>query len=146
MPRKIEISHKTIIFTVLFLIFLWFLFIIRDIILQLFVAILIMTILTPLVTKLSELRIPRTLSVVISYLIVFGIFGVALAGVIPPLADQTSSFAAVLPRYLENLGIQRVISDQISVEVLSQLGSLPAQIVKISISVFSNILILFIYY
>ena len=49
MPRKIEISHKTIIFTVLVLLSLGLIFILRDLILELFVALLLMTILEQVV-------------------------------------------------------------------------------------------------
>ncbi|MEK7113016.1 MAG: AI-2E family transporter [Patescibacteria group bacterium] len=139
MPRKIEISHRTIIFAVFFLIFLWFLYYIRDLILELFVALLIMTILNPFVTRLSKLKIPRAISVFVAYLVVFGIFGAALAGIIPPLIEQTSSFANNLPRYLSSLGIGGYINEQLTGELLSQLGSIPGQLVKVGLSVFSNV-------
>lgn len=139
MPRKIEISHRTIIFAVLFLVFMWFLYFIRDLILELFVALLIMTILNPFVTRLSKLKIPRAISVFVAYLVVFGIFGAALAGIIPPLVEQTSSFANNLPRYLSSLGIGGYINEQLTGELLSQLGSIPGQLVKVGLSVFSNV-------
>lgn len=140
MPRKIEISHKTIIFSVIFLLFLWFLYLIRDIILEFFIALLIMTILNPLVAKLSRLKIPRAISVLLAYLIVFGLFGAAIAGIIPPLIEQTTSFANNLPGYLSNLQIGGIINRELTTELLSQLGSLPAQLVKIGLSFFSNLL------
>jgi predicted PurR-regulated permease PerM len=140
MPRKIEISHRTIIFTALFLLFLWLLYFIKDIILQLFIAVLIMTILNPSVTKLSKIRIPRAISVIVVYFLVLGIFGLILAVVIPPLIEQTTSFANNLPKYLNNLGISQYISNQITNQILSQLGSLPAQVVKLGTSLFSNII------
>lgn len=139
MPRKIEISHKTIVFAVLFLISLWFLYYIRDLILELFVALLIMTILNPLVTRFSKLKIPRAISVFIAYLVVFGVFGAALAGIIPPLVEQTTSFANNIPGYLSSLGIGGYINEQLTGELLSQLGSIPGQLVKVGLSVFSNV-------
>lgn len=140
MPRKIEISHRTIVFAVLFLIFLWFLYFIRDILLMLFVALLIMTILNPMVSKLSKFRIPRGFSVFISYLLVLGLLGVSIAGILPPLVDQTKSFIAVLPSYFNSLGLNRFISDQVIQESFSQFANLPAEFVKIGFSVFGNIL------
>ena len=139
MPRKIEISHRTIIFAVLFLISLWFLYYIRDLILELFVALLIMAILNPLVTRLSKLKIPRAISVFIAYLVVFGVFGAALVGIIPPLVEQTTSFANNIPGYLSSLGIGVYINEQLTGELLSQLGSIPGQLVKVGLSVFSNV-------
>jgi len=140
MPRKIEISHRTIIFAVLFLISLWFLYYIRDLILELFAALLIMAILNPLVTRLSKLKIPRAISVFIAYLVVFGVFGAALAGIIPPLVEQTTSFANNLPKYLSSLGVGDYINEQITGQLLSQLGAIPGQIIKVGVSVFSNVI------
>ncbi len=66
MPRKIEISHRTIIFTILFLILLLFLYSIRDLIFEIFLALLIMAILNPIVKKLSKYKIPQGVSVFIA--------------------------------------------------------------------------------
>jgi len=49
-----------------------------------------MTILNPLVTKLSRFKIPKALSILVSYVVVFGLIGVVLAGIIPPLIEQTT--------------------------------------------------------
>lgn len=140
MPKKIEISHKTIVFTVLFLIFIWFLYYIKGIILQFFVALLLMAIFNPMVTKLAKLRIPRAVSVLLTYLLVFGLFGVVLAGIVPALVEQTTSFINHLPKYLNNLGLSGAISERLMEQLLSQLVSLPGQLVKVGVSVFSNIL------
>ncbi len=139
MYRKIEISHKTIIFTVFFLLALWLLYLIRDIILTLFVSLLLMAILDPLINKLAKFKIPRGLSILICYIVIIGLFSLAIAGVIPPLVEQTSSFVTNLPAYLNNLGVNRVLSDQVTGQLISQIGGLPSQIVKVGVSVFSNI-------
>jgi predicted PurR-regulated permease PerM len=140
MVRKVEISHRTIVFAVFFLISLWFLYFIRDLILQLFVALLLMVILNPMVTKLSQKRVPRILSVAITYILVLVVFGLAIGGLIPPLVEQTTNFANNLPNYLSNLGISTLVSEQIATQLINQLGSLPGQVVKVGTLVFSNIL------
>ena len=138
--KKVEISHKTIIFTVFFLLFLWFLYFIREIILVFFVALLIMAVLNPMATRLSRFKIPRVFSVLVVYLLAFFLIGVAVSGVVPPLADPSAGFAARLPEYVENLGVAPVISEQIVKELVSQFGALPGQLAKITFSLFSNIL------
>jgi predicted PurR-regulated permease PerM len=143
MPRKIEISHKTIIFTVVFLILLNFLYSIKDILFQLFAALLIMVVLNPLVTRLSKFRVPRAISILVAYVIVLTLVGVVLAGVIPPLVEQTTNFVNGLPLYLENLGVSNMASQQIVGHLLTRIGDLPAQIAKITISFLSNILGIF---
>lgn len=140
MPKKIEISHKTIIFTVLFLIFLAFLYFIKDIILQFFVALLVMTILNPLVARLSKFKIPRAVSIFVVYILTLGIIGVALAGIIPPLADQTTTFVNNLPEYIENLAVPNIIVEPVINQLFSTLGELPAQAAKATILIFSNLI------
>ena len=140
MSRKIEISHKTIIFTVLFIVLLWALYIIRDIILQFYLALLITAVLNPIITKLLKYKIPRTASIMVSYLILLFLIGVSIAAIVPPLIEQTTSFINNLPVFLNNAGFSTVVSDQIVSQVLSQLGSLPAQVAKLVLSLFSNIL------
>jgi len=98
-----------------------------------------MAILDPLITRLGKLKIPRGLSIILCYIIIIGLFSVAVAAVVPPLVDQTTSFVANLPAYLDRLGINRVLSDQITNQFLAQVGSLPGQIVTVGVSIFSNI-------
>jgi len=139
-PRKIEVSHRTIIFTVLFLLFLWFLYLVRDIILQVFVALLIMAVLNPPVTKLSKYKIPRALSIIVVYILFFGIIGFAISSVVPPLAEQTGSFVNKLPVYLGSLGFSNLVSDEIIKEFITSVSSLPSQFAKFTVSVLSNII------
>lgn len=140
MPKKIEISHRTIIFTTFFLIFLWFLYQIRQILIALFISVILMAALNPAVDRLTRFKIPRFLAILLLYILIIGVFVLSIAGVVPPLADQTSTLISRLPEYSQNLGLpiidQKIIADQIS-----QLGSIPANIVKLSISIFSNLLV-----
>jgi len=142
--KKIEISHRTIVFTVFFLAFLWFMYFIRDVILQVFVALLIMTILNPTVSKLhSRLRVPRAVSVLIVYILVFGFLSFGMAVAIPPFAEQTTSFANNIPSYISELSIPDFIASGLTQELASLLGNLPSQIIRLSVSIFSNVLAVF---
>lgn len=140
MPKKIEISHKTIIFTVVFVLSLLFIYQIRDVLLALFVAILIMAVLDPMVTKLSLYKIPRALSVAVTYILVLAFIVITIAAVVPELVRQTTDFVNNFPRILDNLGISVVFSDQLVQQLVSQLGTLPARLARLTVAVFSNIL------
>jgi len=131
------------VFTVLFLGLIGFLYYIRDVILQVFVALLIMTILNPMVTRLHKLKVPRLASVLVVYVLVLGVFAGALAIMVPPFIEQTSSFASNLPQYMEELRLPAEVTASLEREVTSQIGKLPSQVVKISVSVFSNVLAVF---
>ena len=139
MVRKVEVSHKTIIFAVFFLLGLWLLFFVREIILQLFVALLLMTILQPLVILLTKIRIPRAISVIISYILVLGLLGGMVALIAPTLAQQTTNFVIALPTYLNNIGVSSVMSGDLAKGLLSQLGGIPGEILNFTVSVFSNV-------
>ena len=139
MPRKIEISHRTIIFTVLFLIFIWILYIIRELILQFFLALFITTVLNPTVTRLSRSKIPRSVSVLVVYLVLFGVVGLTIAAVMPAFIEQTTAFINNFPRIVSNIGVSSFVSDQLTQQLLAQLGSLPAGVAKVTMSIFSNV-------
>ncbi|HUS52126.1 MAG TPA: AI-2E family transporter [Candidatus Bathyarchaeia archaeon] len=143
MPQKVEISHRTIIFTVFFLLSLWALFQIKQIILAVFVSIILMSALNPAVDWLERFKIPRALAIIIVYIFIFGGIGVLLTGLIPPLVDQTTVLVSRLPSYLEEVGLpaidERIVSSQIS-----QLGSIPANLVRLTLTVFGNLLAFFI--
>jgi len=140
MPRKIEISHRTIVFAVLLVISLMFIYFIRDVILQVIVALLIAIILNPTVTKLEKYKIPRGLSVAMVYLGLLSFLVFTVATLIPALVDQTSKFTSAIPKILEDLDIPIFVVDEVAKEITSSLGNLPSQVLKISISFASNLI------
>jgi predicted PurR-regulated permease PerM len=95
----IEISRKTIIFTVLFLIGLWFLYLIRNILLFWFISIIIMTALEPIVSGLQRLKIPRIIAIILVFILGIAIISLVLASIIPALVEQT----AILGKNLRHL-------------------------------------------
>ena len=139
MPKKIEISHRTIIFTVFFLLALWFLYFIRDIIFAIFVSVLLMAILNPAVVRLTKWKIPKGLAIFLTYVLVIGLFVFAIAWIIPSLASQTTSFVNNIPYFINNLGWGGILNSQFLTSSLTQIGTLPGQAVKFGVSVFSNI-------
>jgi len=140
LPRKIEISHRTIIFTIMFLILLLFLYNIRDLIFEIFLALLIMAILNPIVKKLSKYKIPQGVSVFIAYLLGLSVVGVSISAVIPPLIEQTTSFVNNLPDFLDSSWIPYYFGEQAIQTMIFQLGLIPAQIAKYTVSLLSNVL------
>jgi predicted PurR-regulated permease PerM len=98
-----------------------------------------MFILNPIVSKLSRRKIPRGVSVLVVYILAIGVIGLGIGGVVPALVEQTSAFASDVPGYLANLRAGP-FGDQLLRELLSFLGTLPAQIVKGFLSFFSNLL------
>ncbi len=143
MPRKVEISHRTIVFVVLLLAALWLVFQIRDVIFIIFVAFIIMSALNPLVDRLQKLRLPRSLSILIVYIIVWGLIGSVLAIIIRPLFDQTTHLLTLLPAALGRIELFSNNQEVITTQFLNRIGTLPADIFKFIVEVFGNLLSVF---
>ncbi len=136
MISKVEISHRTIIFTVLFLLALWVLFQIKDILFLIFIAFILMTALRPLVDWLGWARIPRALAILLIYAVVFGFFGVSFAGTIPTLVVQSTKFVQELPTFLEKvLPYWNIDARSLS----QQIAPISENILKLTVGIFSNL-------
>lgn len=138
-PVKIEITHKTIIFTVFFLLGLMFLYQIRNLILFLFIALILMTALNPFVDRLERYRIPRGVSTIILYLLLWFLVSFSVASLVPLLVEQTARFVSTLPVYLEQLSQGRFDLSLLQ----PQLNALPQNVFKIIVGAFNNVISLF---
>ncbi len=105
MPRtyKIEISARTIVFTVFFLLLLKLLWLARDLIFSLFIAFIIMSAVKPLVRSLEKLRIPRPVSVLFIFILFILLIGYVFYWLLPPLILDAASFFKNLPQILKKL-------------------------------------------
>lgn len=65
MITKVEISHKTIVFTLLLLASIWFILQIGDLLLLLFISFILMSGLRPLVDGLERKRVPRIIAILL---------------------------------------------------------------------------------
>lgn len=140
--KKIEISYKTIIFSVFLLVSLWLVYLIKDILLALFVSLILMLALNPAVSKLQSLKLPRWLAILIVYLFLVFLFIGGIVGVIPPLVEQTNSLVNLVINFSGKLQFLGFTPDKLQLQI-RELGGLPTQIVKLALSVVSNIVAIF---
>jgi predicted PurR-regulated permease PerM len=139
-PQKVEISYKTIIFTVLFLLSLVVVWQLRSIIILLFVGFIFMETLNPMVSRLQKFKIPRQLAIILLYLFLIAIIAVTIAGLIPGLVTQTSALINSLPSIIGGINIFGLKAEMIDWSSQIQLlQNVPGEIAKIAISLFSNI-------
>jgi predicted PurR-regulated permease PerM len=143
MVKKIEISHRTIIFTVLFSISLYLLYEIRQILTIFFIAVVLMSAINPAVNRLEKVKIPRVLGIMIIYLLILSMVGLVVAGVIPPLVEQTGVLISRLPDYSRALGLPTLDHGFLTSQI-DRLGSLSANIVKLTVGFFNNLISFFI--
>ncbi|MDO8638850.1 MAG: AI-2E family transporter [Candidatus Daviesbacteria bacterium] len=137
MSRKIDISHKTIIFITAFILGLLMIYLIKDLLLILFVAIILMSALEPLVNFFHRLKIPRALGIPLTYIIIIAVLVGILAILLPPLVEQSSKLVVTLPPLLSQLFAIAHIDKSV---FQTQLTSLSANAFSITLTVFDNFL------
>jgi predicted PurR-regulated permease PerM len=138
-PQKIEISQKTIVFTVGFLLFLWFLYQIRSIIVLLFISFILMTAVHPLVKLARKVKIPVLAVMLIVYIGIIALLSTVVASLAPAVVSQTRGLSQALPTYLHSL--EDVLNTQFDPSLVgSYLNSIPTNILKLAAGAASNIL------
>jgi len=145
MSGKIEISHRTIIFTVFFLIGIWFLYQIRAVILALFVSVILMSAFNPIVDRLEKLKISRWLAIILVYVLILGGLIGLLVAIVPPLVEQTSVFINGLVTFLKDFKFWGIQTDVLASQI-AQLSTIPANLFKFIISLFSNVIAVFAFF
>lgn len=102
--QLIDISILSIIKFFLVILLLFFLYVIKEILAILFVSIIFASAVDPWVDKMQRKRIPRGISILFIYIILFGFISLAIYALIPPLAEQVSQLTTNFPKYFEKLG------------------------------------------
>ena len=142
---KVEISRKTIFFATAFLISIWFIIQIKEIIILVFLSVILVAALLKPVEWLTNKKIPRVMSVAIVYLGVVVLIAFAIGIIVPPLIDQTTALSTKLPQIIASVN-DFFIFAKIPVEDLSTIASKQLQqfvgnIVAISSTILSSILL-----
>lgn len=144
MNRSIEISSGTILRTIFILLLLWFLYLIRDIILLVFLAFIIVSAIDPIVDWLQKKKVPRSITVLAVYILTFAIFGAAISLLVPPLVSEIRGLGENFPSFVEKLsGYFKVIRDFASSHNLQQQvsnfsGSIAEKLSQLSSNIFSG--------
>jgi predicted PurR-regulated permease PerM len=102
-PHKIEISSKTIIFTVGFILLLAIIWLIKDLIFSLFIAFIIAGALKPSVSFLERFKIPRAIASFIIYFLFISIIYGIFALIIPPLLSEMIFLFKNLPEIIKSI-------------------------------------------
>lgn len=101
--KSVDISMKTLIKVVILILALLFLFYVRDVIMIVFVSVIIATAINPWVDSLQKRGLPRIMSIIIIYTIIFGLISLAIALIIPAMTTQLSQFAKNFPAIYEKI-------------------------------------------
>jgi predicted PurR-regulated permease PerM len=137
MPTKIEISHRTIIFILVILAAIWFVLQVRDILFLLFISFILMAALRPLVDRLEKMHLPRIISILLLYGIVFGGFGALIASIVPAVAVQSARLFDQLPDFLDRIYPGVALNMQ---SLIGQIAPVGENVLRVTLGIFSNIL------
>jgi len=139
-PSKVEISYKSIVFTVFFLIGLWFLVQVQEIISWVFVAFILMSALKPFADRLEKLHLPRVLAVLINYIVIIILLAFIGSSVLPPLVSESIHLAESLPGYVRSIFPFYTIDSNFISQHITPLGQ---NLLRVTVGLFSNIIALF---
>lgn len=137
MIQKIDISHKTIIFIAILILALWIIYLIRDLLVILFVAIILMSALSPLVNFFVKLKLPKSLSIALTYIIIIGFSGLSLALILQPLIEESTKLVVTLPQIAGSLFNVANIDKSL---LQSELTAFSKNVFSITLTVFDNLL------
>lgn len=136
MPQKIEISHRTIIFTLLTLGGVWLILNLLDVIFLLFISFIFVSTLRSPVNFLTKKKIPRVLAILMVYILIIAVIVLIFRVVIPPLVEQTSLFIENIPGLINQLNnllvVNKIPTEQVSSSISSQLGNFGSNAITIT--------------
>lgn len=95
----IDLSISSLIRIVVILLTLWFLYLIADIILMLFVVLILVSAIYPLADWFQEKKIPRWAGVLIIYLLFLSVFSLIIILLLPPIIKEISQLASDFPNF-----------------------------------------------
>lgn len=151
--RQINISTGIVFRTILIILSLWFLYMVRDVIVLLFISVILVSAMEPAVDFLQRKKIPRSVSVLGLYLLLLVTIAVAFSFLIPPITDQFEQMTENFPQYSQeinnflkpfnnfisvshiNLGAEQIIG-----ELASGISSLTQNLFSKTIGVFSGLI------
>lgn len=137
LPRKIDISHKTIFFTAAFLALLWVLYIILDLILLLFVSVIFVSAFSPVVDRLTKWGLPKVVSILLIYLLVVLILSAMITLGLTSITLQTANLAQRLSEAVNSL----LASNHLDTSILQQhLPDLSRNIVSVTLDIFRSLI------
>jgi len=135
---NINITAGSIFKGICFILLIWFLYFIKDVVLVVLVAVVIASGMEPLVVWFNKHKINRLIASIVSYLGIVGIFTGLMFFFVPAVLDEAASFLTELPKYLEttalwnplNVNTENISTSQKVVQTLSDGVNNPGQLVS----------------
>ena len=140
--QKIEITPRTLLTTIFYLLGLWFIYQIRGIIILLFMAFILMTAVGPLVRAAAKIKLPPMVVFFVLFLALIGMLTTLVVSLVPAIVAETAGLIQNLPKFLASLSDRWSIVLSPSI-FTSQFGDVPTNLLKIAAGTFGNIVTIF---
>ncbi len=99
---RVTLTTATLVKVIVFFLLLYFAFLIREILLILFITVILTSVIDPWVDWMQQrLKMPRGLGILLIYIALLGIIGGSVYLIIPPMVEQIGQLASEAPSYLE---------------------------------------------
>ena len=105
-PRQhliIHIPTASILKVVGVLLAVWLVYLVRDVVVIVFIAMLLSTAFEPVVNALQRRHLPRVLSIIVIYLGIFLLLSLVVVTLVPLIADEIKNIAVHFPQYWSKL-------------------------------------------
>jgi len=100
---NINISTGTILKTIFLFVALYLLFLVKDILIILFVSLILASALDPWVDWMEKRKIPRGIGIIFIYLAMLSVISFIVYSIIPPIIKEASDLVEKFPHYVEKI-------------------------------------------
>lgn len=139
--QRIEITSRTILNTIFYLVGFWLLYEVRSIVVTIFVAFILMTAISPIVKAAKKIKIPTLAVVLALFASLIALFTTLVVSLVPAIMVETSGLIQNFPHYLA--GFNQKWSLTIDQGIFTnQLSSIPSNILHFAAGTFSNIILI----
>lgn len=108
---NITINSGTIVRTILFILLIWLLYFLRDLVLVILTAVVIASAIEPAVRWFVARKVPRILAAIFVYVAVTGVVAGSFFVLVPPLLDEASGLLTSSPQYFNSIEVWNPVSD-----------------------------------
>lgn len=142
--QKIEISPDIIFKIILILLGLWFLYLVREVIILLVISIILVSTMEPAVDWLQKKKVPRSVSVLGIYVILIAVLAASFSLLIPPLVSQFHDFTQNYPVYSQKVidffgSIKEfILANHLNIDTNSVFQEISGQVSNFTKNIFST--------
>ena len=143
MPARIEISYKTILFTIFTILGLWLLWQLKEVIFLLFISLILVSALHSPVDWLNSKRVPRALAIIFVYFVLLILLATVSIIIVPALNEQYKSLIQQAPYLIEQINrfliFIQIPTEQITTNLSQPFVALGKNLFKITTGAFGTL-------